>query len=361
MSTIYIISDHGKLARQNDALVFTTPSGDIRKLFLHQADRIIIAGSVEITGSALRMLMHHQIATVFLSSNGRFSGKLQFEEGKNVHLRKRQYDSLNNQAFCLEVAKSIAAGIIGNQIAFMQRINGKNDKVNVDHAIAQAQRNLDQMKEAQTIDVVRGHEGMGSRIYFSVFKQNIYPDWAVFKGRSMNPPRDNVNAVMSFLYTLLLYRVDAFIEMEGMDPYVGYLHTIEYGKRSLSFDLMEEYRTSICDTLTCALFNLGILNASDFETVDFSRESDDAPLHLTEGDQAEAQSIETSESVKGVLLSKDGARKVAEKFEEKMDSLIFYPPENDRLSYQKIIAHQVRQFRRVLTGEEEAYKAFLIR
>jgi len=253
--------------------------------------------------------MHHQIDTIFLSANGRFNGKLQFEEGKNVFLRKRQYDSLNDPNFCLEVAKSIAAGKIGNQIAFMQRINRKNDKVNVEHAIAQAQRNLDQMKAAQTIDAVRGHEGMGSKIYFQYFKQNINPDWAVFKGRSMNPPRDNVNAVMSFYYTLLLYRVDAFIEMEGMDPYVGYLHTIEYGKRSLSFDLMEEYRASICDTLTCALFNLGMLNASDFETVDFSKNNDDAPLHLNEGDQAEAQSIETSESVKGVLLSKEGHEK----------------------------------------------------
>ncbi len=360
MSTIYIISDHGKLSRQNDALVFSTPAGDIRKLFLHQADRIIIAGSVEITGSAFRMLMHHQVDTVFLSANGRFNGKLQFEEGKNVFLRKHQYDSLNDRDFCLKISRWIASGKISNQIAFMQRINRKNEKINVDQAIAQAQRNLEKLKEADSIEAVRGYEGMGSKIYFSVFRQNINPEWAVFKGRSMNPPKDNVNAVMSFLYTLLLYRVDSFIEMEGMDPYVGYLHSIEYGKRSLTFDLMEEYRASICDTLTCALFNLGILNISDFEIVDFSKDNDDAPLHLDEANQFEAEAIETSESIKGILLTKEGARKVAEKFEEKMDSAIFYPPDNQKLSYQKIIASQVRQFRRVLMGEGE-YKAFLIR
>jgi CRISPR-associated protein Cas1 len=71
MSTIYILSDYGKLSRQNDALVFSSPSGETRKLFLHQASRLIIAGSVELTGSALRMLMHHQVDTIFLSSNGK--------------------------------------------------------------------------------------------------------------------------------------------------------------------------------------------------------------------------------------------------------------------------------------------------
>lgn len=360
MSTIYIISDYGKLARENDALVFSTPKGDIRKLFLHQMDRIIIAGSVEITGSAFRMLMHHQVDTIFLSTNGHFSGKLQFEEGKNVFLRKRQYDSLNDTKFCLEFARSIASGKISNQIAFMQRINRKSEKVNVDQVIAQAQRNLDKLQEADSIETVRGHEGMGSKIYFSVLKQNINPEWAIFKGRSMNPPKDNVNAVMSFLYTLLFYRVDSYIEMEGLDPYVGYLHSIEYGKRSLAFDLMEEFRASICDTLTCALFNLAILDVSDFRTVDFSKDSDDAPLNLSEADQSEALGMETSENIKGVLLAKDGLRKVAEKFEEKMDSLIFYPPENKSISYQKIITYQIRQFKRMLMGEG-IYKAFLIR
>ncbi|MEN6621614.1 MAG: CRISPR-associated endonuclease Cas1 [Smithella sp.] len=361
MGSVYILSDHGKLVKQNDALTHISASGEIRKIFLHRTDRIVISGNIEITGSALRMLMHQQIDTVFLSSNGRFNGKLEFEEGKNVFLRKRQYDSLNNVQFMLKAARSIAAGKISNQVAFMQRINRKGSKINVESAIAQARRNQDALSTAQSVDSIRGHEGMGSKLYFSVFRQNINPEWAIFKGRSMNPPRDNVNAVMSFLYTLLMYRVDAFIEMEGLDPYVGYLHTLEYGKRSLTFDLMEEYRTSICDTLTCALFNLGILVPEDFEVVDFSATNDDAPLSLGESDEHDIQTIETDEEVKGVLLSKTGARKVAEKFEEKMDTLILYPPENERLSYEKVIANQVNQFRRFLENEEAEYKPFVIR
>ena len=221
MGSVYILSDHGKLVKQNDALTFISASGEIRKIFLHRTDRIVISGNIEITGSALRMLMHQQIDTVFLSSNGKFNGKLEFEEGKNVFLRKRQYDSLNNSQFMLKAARSIAAGKISNQIAFMQRINRKGSNLNVESTIAQAKRNQEALSTAQTVDSIRGHEGMGSKLYFSVFRQNINPEWAIFRGRSMNPPKDNVNAVMSFLYTLLMYRVDAFIEMEGLDPYVG--------------------------------------------------------------------------------------------------------------------------------------------
>jgi len=202
---------------------------------------------------------------------------------------------------------------------------------------------------------------MGSKLYYSVFKLNLMPDWAVFKGRSMNPPRDNVNAVLSFLYTLLMYRVDAFIEMEGLDPYVGYLHTLEYGKRSLTFDLMEEFRAPVCDTLACSLFNLGILTANDFETVDFSKNNDDAPLQYDATAIAESDKVETSDSVKGVLLTKEGAKKTALKFEEKMDSELFYPPSGSRMSYQKIIAAQVHRFRMFLAGEDTEYKPFMIK
>ena len=361
MASVYIFSDYGKLTKQNDALVFVASGGETRKIFLQMTDRIIVAGNIEITGSALRLIMHKQIDTVFLSANGKFNGKLEFEENKNVFLRRHQYNSLDDPSFSLKMARSIATGKISNQIAFMQRINRKSNRVNVEGTIEQAKRNLAAIATAQSIDSIRGHEGMSSKLYFSVFRLNINPEWAVFKGRSMNPPRDNVNAVMSFLYTLLKYRVDSFVEMEGLDPYAGYLHTLEYGKRSLTFDLMEEYRASVCDTLCCALFNLGVLTGNDFEEVDFSVKSDDAPLHQSEADQSETQEIETNEAIKGVLLSKQGAKKVAEKFEEKMESEIFYPPENERLSYQKVIAHQVHQFRRVLQNEEAEYKPFIIR
>lgn len=360
MGSVYIISENGKLSKQNDCLMFTCPDGTTRKLFLHRTHRMIIAGNVEITGSAMRILMHNRVDTVFLSANGKFNGKLQFEESRNVFLRKRQFDSLNEPEFCLSVARSIATGKLTNQINFMQRISRKVLDPDIPATLEQAKRNMSAVQEATSIDAVRGHEGYGSRLYFSVFKHDISPSWARFNGRSMNPPRDNVNAVLSFLYTLLMYRVDALIETEGLDPYVGYLHTLEYGKRSLTFDLMEEFRVPICDTVGAALFNLGILTKDDFHAVDFSAQNDDAPLCTEEVASEEDHPIAT-ETVRGILLTKEGARKTALKFEEKLDSEILYPPTNTRLSYQKVIWSQIRRFKRLLTGEEAEYKPFLVR
>lgn len=361
MSSVYIISDHGKLGKKNDALCFTGPDGTERRLFIHRADRIVIAGTVEITGAAMRMLMHHAVDTIFLSSNGRFNGKLQFEEGKNVLLRKRQYDSLNEPAFVLEAARSLATGKVKNQIAFMQRISRKGTEAAMKQAIMRAKSNEVVLQSATDVNEIRGYEGFGARLFFSVFRQNIDPDWAHFNGRSMHPPKDNVNAVMSFLYTLLLYRIDAFVEMEGLDPYVGYLHSLEYAKRSLSFDLMEEFRTIICDTLTCALFNLGILTAKDFEMVDFSVENDDAPMPEPDPETGPDDAQDGNEKAFGVLLTKEGARKVAKQFEDKLDTLVMYQPENARISYEQVMAAQVSQFKRFLLGQETAYKPFVVR
>jgi len=360
MGTVYIISDHGKLTKKDDALQFYGADGTERKIFIHRTDRIIISGTVEITGSALKLIMRHQIDTVFLSKNGRYNGKLEFSDGKNVFLRKKQYDLLNDEQKKIEIVRSIVRGKIKNQIAFMQRIGRKKDTITIDKAIRDAQRNAANVENATSVDMLRGYEGYGSRLFFSVFKENIVPEWAVFKGRSMQPPRDVVNAVLSFLYTLLAYRIDAIIVMEGLDPYVGYLHTLDYGKRALCFDLMEEYRTSICDTLTCALFNLGILKPVDFQRKVFNEEDDEYPLEQDGIEQVD-KTIETSEKVEGVLLTKEGLQKAAYQFEEKLKTLILYPPLGKQLSYEQVMIEQIRHFKRFVSGDEMEYKPFVIK
>lgn len=357
MGTVYIISDHGKLSKSEEALYFLNSDGSSRKIFLHRTDRIVISGNVEITGSALKLIMRHQIDTVFLNKNGKFNGKLEFSDSKNVFLRKRQYDILNNPEKQTTIVRSIVRGKLKNQIAFMQRINRKQNNELLTRVIRDAQKNLNNMELEHDIDKLRGHEGYGTKLYYSVFKENIIPEWANFKGRSMQPPRDVVNAVMSFLYTLLSYRIDSFIVMEGLDPYVGYLHTISYGKRALCFDLMEEYRTNICDTLTCALFNLGILKQTDFQRQDFTPYDDEYPIDETE----RGHTIETEEKIEGILLTKEGLQKTAQAFEDKLNDLILYPPLNKQISYQQVMIEQIKQYKRFIMDEEGEYKNFIIR
>lgn len=124
------------------------------------------------------------------------------------------------------------------------------------------------------------------------------------------------------------------------------------GKTALVFDLMEEFRSPVADTVCCALFNLGTLSEEDFETHDFSREDSDYPL-----DEAAENEADSPQS-KGILLTKAGLKKVIAAFETKMDSLILYAPTGQKISYKKIIYEQAEHYKRVVSGEETEYKAY---
>ncbi len=364
MGSVYIISDYGKLGKRNEALCFSYPSGGERLIFLHRTDRLVISGSVDISAQALKLLMRHKVDTVFLSKNGQFNGRLGFQDSKNVFVRQRQYAVLGDETRRLRLAKAIAAAKMRNQITFMQRI-GRKDKIpDIQPVIDDALKNLDTVLKATTLSAVRGYEGYGSRLYFSVFRHNIIPEWAIFNSRTMNPPKDNANAVMSFLYTLLMYRVDAAIETHGLDPYAGILHEIGYGKHALTYDLMEEFRASVVDPLVCALFNLNILKKDDFSECDFGPD-DDTPASEDEAQEHDVNAPRVVAvrliPVRGVLLTKDALKKVVEKFEEKMDSPIMYPPRQERMSYQQIIYAQVEHYKRVILNEEPEYCGFLVK
>ncbi len=354
MSVIYIVSSGGKLCKEGETLVLHSPECKTT-IFPYKTEQLIFIGSVEITGQALSLLMKHKIDTVFLSRNGRFNGRIVFGDSKNVYLRLKEYKLLENEEFKLKIAKSIVGGKIKNQLNFMQRINRKKENnSSIFEAVQKTKQLLELLERAKNVDEVRGYEGMGANHYFSVFKYAINQDWAVFNGRSKNPPEDNVNAVLSFLYTLLLFRVEASIEVEGLDPFVGFFHSIDYGKKTLAFDLMEEFRTPIVDTTAAALFNLGVLNPENFEEKIFSKNEDEYPIE-EDGEQV------ALEEKKGVLLTKEGLKKAIIHFERKLDTEIFYPPLGQTITYKRVIREQASHFHRLINGEEREYHPMIVR
>jgi len=141
MSDIYLVSDYGKLYKNNYTFNFLYPDGTISKFFPHSIERIFIIGNIEITPEALKMLMHNKIEVIFLSKNGLFNAKLIFADSKNVLLRKKQYDKLNNVSFILRWCKNIIEGKIRNQIVFANRIKRKHKEA------TQLQEMLNSMKE----------------------------------------------------------------------------------------------------------------------------------------------------------------------------------------------------------------------
>lgn len=286
MSGIYILSDYGKLSKKDQTLVFTENDGTNTILFPYKTDHLVLLGKVSITADALRLISKYKIETTFLSSNGKFSSKLSFENGKNVFLRQKQFRILDDKLKSSEIAKSIVIGKIKNQISFMQRIKRKDNRTNAE--------------------------------------------------------------------------IESAIESQGLDCCAGNLHVLNYGKKALVFDLMEEFRTPIADAVCCTLFNQGILKPEDFENVCFSSDSEDFPLENYEN-ISESENMKdgfVTENQKGILLTKVGIKKVIAAFENKMDSLIMYYPMNEKTSYKKIIYYQVQQYKRVINEEEKDYKAY---
>ncbi|HDR15228.1 MAG TPA: CRISPR-associated endonuclease Cas1 [Desulfobacteraceae bacterium] len=360
MATVYIISDFGKVVKKGDVLQVKRNDDILKTIFPFRTEQLVIIGKVEITSAAIRFLMHHRIETVFLGRNGRFNGRIDFQTGKNVFLRRRQYELLGDNLFRLRFARAVINAKVRNQLSFVQRIARRNySNANVNQVVSSLKSALRKIELCDNFDSLRGYEGNSARHYFSVFKQALLPEWATFNGRSMHPPLDNVNAVLSLLYTMILFRVDAAVQAKGMDAYAGFYHSLDYGKKSLVFDLMEEYRTPIADTLTVALFNLGVLKPDDFRVEEFAANDDEFPLEHGDLSQEEIASI--PEKKVGVLLTPEGLKKVITQFEKKLEDGIFHVPLMKNLTYRQLIDEQADLFKRVVIGQEDGYKPLQIK
>lgn len=341
MAEIYLLSDYGKLIKKDETLEFVRRDNKSITLFPFKTEHIFMIGKVSVTGEALRLMSKYGIGATILASNGKFNGRLSFGDGKNVLLRQKQYRLMDNPEKSFKMAKSIVSGKIRNELSFMQRIKRKTETDNraIPEAINDVKQVLVKTETIEDIDVLRGLEGYAAKRYFEVFAFNIIPDWAEFPNRSKNPPLSNVNAVLSFLYTLLMYRVETAVEASGLDAYAGCLHAVNYGKTALVFDLMEEFRTPVADTVCCSLFNMGTMVPEDFEKRGESEWSDSC----------------------GIFLTPDGMKKVISAFESKMESEVLYPATKEKLPYSKIIYHQVQHYKRVIAGEETEYNPFCFR
>ncbi|MHB2149033.1 CRISPR-associated endonuclease Cas1 [Calditrichota bacterium LG25] len=360
MPTVYVAADKARLTKSGQTLVLKYEDGTQRVIYPFRTEQLVLIGNIDITTPALKLLMHHEIDTVFLNKNGRYNGKLTFNRGKNIFLRLRQFRLLDDEKFSLQMARAIAAGKIRNQLVFAQRIRRERKAPEVTQAIAQMNDLLKKAQEADRKERLRGLEGSAAHLYFSIYKYAFLVDWADFPGRSMNPPKSNVNAVLSFLYTLIKNRVEAALETEGLDPYASFFHALNYGKVGLAFDMMEEFRVPLSDMLTASLFNLGILDAEDFREVNFRSDDDEFPLEMEIVKEGDEPQILPRSSV-GILLTKKGLTKVITHFEKRLETEIMHPWAERRMSYKQIIRYQARHLRRVISGEEQYYQPFGIR
>jgi len=383
---VYIKTQGAKIVKEGRHLLVKKGDATYHTLFTYKLKQIVIFGNVDITHHAFVQLMRHNIDTVFLSFDGRYLGRIAPPEAKNVFLHKRQYQLLDDPGFGLRFARCVVAGKLSNMATLLMRIKRSRNRKEVGDNARQIQNLMDKIETAGSIDSLRGYEGRGTALFFAAFPSGFVDNMG-FTHRVRRPPTDPVNSVLSLLYTFLMNRVYAAVRIAGLDPYPGFLHSIDYGRHSLVLDLMEEFRSIIAETLTLSLFNLKILKKDDFiinrPDSDEISSTDDTlqpdvtkdPIGLISGDETEtaifdlpeqrmvekAPATDKSMGKYPVKLCTEAFKRVIEAFEKKLTTSFFYPPAGRRLTYSDAIIYQAGHFRNVVEGKADIYQPVMLK
>lgn len=382
----YIKTQGARIIKEGRHLLVKKGDSIYHTLFTYKLDQLILYGNIEITHNALCQLMRHNIDTVFLTRYGRYLGRLAPVESKNVFLHKKQYALLDDKGFGIKLARSIVAGKLSNMTTLLMRIKRSRKEAVAGSKAKEIQYIMPKLAKADNVDSIRGYEGLGSAIYFKGLRYGFVDDMG-FSKRVRRPPTDPVNSVLSLLYTFLMNRVYSAVRVAGLDPYPGFLHSIDYGRYSLVLDLMEEFRSIIADTLTLSLFNLKILQKKDFQ-VEAPMEPESADLQNSEPPDVSADPIglismkEDNQDkfdlpeqrmeepsappaqVTGkypVKLRADAFKRVIDAFERKMTTSFFYPPAERHLTYSDALLFQAGHYRKVIEGEVDLYQPILLK
>ncbi len=354
MTAVYVVEQNSTILKEGERLLIKKEGKILHTIHMFKLDQLVLFGNVSITPPAITYLLKEGIDTVFMTKHGRYKGRLQGLISKNITLRKEQFLKLSDSHFSLKTAVFIINGKLNNLRSVLLRINRSRKDLRLDNFILRLRNLQRDISSAKDIEKLRGIEGRGSAVYFEAFSHCIKPMDIKFRKRLRRPPPDPVNALLSLGYTFLFNEVLSAISMIGMDPYLGALHSIEYGRPSLALDLMEEWRPILIDTLVLSLFNLNTITKKDFE---ISKEYYEIPdFELPDETDEKRQ-----EDMLPVKLRPEGMKKFITQFERKMAQKITYHLNGQQLSYRDCIREQIRHFARYIRGEDREYSPIIIR
>ncbi|MGL4848360.1 MAG: CRISPR-associated endonuclease Cas1 [Clostridium sp.] len=258
MENIYVIEQGCKIKRKNLSFVIQKEGVFKEEIQYHKLEKIFLFGNQSITPKAVELALDKNIEIVFLSMHGKFKGKLEGSKSKNIYLRLAQYEKWRDKENRLEVSKIIIENKIKNQKNLL-----KNYGINKE----ELEGVIKKVRLGKDIDEIMGYEGMASKIYFGSFKKMIKANLE-FNGRNRRPPKDEINALLSLTYSMVLNEIIIEIEKESIDGYLGNLHSVKYGRESLALDILEEFRQSFCDKFVLKLINRKEIKKEDFTIED---------------------------------------------------------------------------------------------
>lgn len=336
LNTLYVMSENGYLGLDGETIVIYDGEKEVGKVPLHNLEGIVSFGYRGTSPALMGACADRNISLCYLTPQGKFLARVTGKTCGNVILRDRQYTSSKDEKRSLEISKNCISGKVYNARWVLERAIRDHamqiDKERVKVASLQLKTFLQYIQNAESKEQLRGYEGEAASIYFSVFDELILQqkkDFS-FRGRSKRPPMDNVNAMLSFVYTLLTNQITSALEVVGLDPCVGYLHTERPGRASLALDLIEEFRAVYADRFVLSLINKKIVNKKNF----------------------------TKKENGAVLMDDDSKKKLLMEWQNKKKEVITHPFLKEKVEWGMVPYVQAMLLARYLRGDLDEYPPF---
>jgi len=337
LNTLFVTTQGAYLSKEGETVTVNVEREVRLRLPIHTIGGIVCFGNVSCSPFLMGFCAENGVAISFLSEYGRFLAKVQGPVSGNVLLRREQYRQADDPNKSAEVTKALLTGKLANCKTVLQRaLRDHADKLDSE-AVSRVSRrfsdSLNRIKSESDLEVLRGIEGDMAHCYFSVFNFLItsQKEDFVFEERNRRPPLDNVNCLLSFLYTLLMHDVSSALEAVGLDPAVGFLHRDRPGRPGLALDLMEELRPFIADRLTLSLINLKKVQKNGFKKADTGAV------------------VMTDETRKEVLVS----------YQNRKQEEIMHPFIEEKITIGLLFHIQAMLFARYLRGDLDGYPPFI--
>ena len=249
------IVEQGSVIKKKDIRFLIYKEGVLNEYIPYfKVDRFILWGNQNVTSGALNLAFEKGIDFIFLTQSGKFKGKTQGKNSKNIYARLAQYVLWREKDNKLKLAKIIIKSKINNQVLFL-----KNYKITLN-----VEDILLKIPFVKDIHELMGLEGIASKRYFDKFPLVISNSKFEFNGRNRRPPKDEVNGMLSLTYSMTLNYIIVALEKAGLDPFLGFLHSTKYGREALALDLLEEFRQGFCDKFVIKMINRREVKKSDF-------------------------------------------------------------------------------------------------
>lgn len=337
LNVLYVTNPEAYLFKDGENLVVKASDQDVFRIPIHYLEGIITFGHMGASPALLGMCVEKGVTVSFLTEYGKHLATVQGTPKGNVLLRRKQYRWADSEIESSNLAASFIIGKIANCRTVLRRfISDYGNEVEtseIEEVVKLMAYNVLKLRKVPALDEVRGIEGDTARRYFSVFDQLIVKQKAQFymRGRNRRPPRDNVNALLSFLYTLLLHETKSALQTVGLDPYVGFLHRDRPGRLGLALDLMEEFRPYMADRLALTMINRQQLTDRDF----ILQESG------------------------GVIMTETARKKVLEAWQKRKQEELTHPILNEKIKVGLLPYAQALLLARHLRGDIARYPPFI--